>query len=102
MGSIEERMEVKFDKLFDLIADINKELKSILKIEERVGSHHNTLTRFGNDIDNLKSEVTAIKIQMAKNEGKDNIKKDYEKIIWRVCAPVITAALVGYISMGGF
>ena len=90
----------RIDQIFTVITDMKEELKQVLRIEERVDHHHDTLTRFGGDIEKLKERVNGIRLDMAERKGQIEVKRDYEKIFWRIVTPVITSALILYVTVG--
>ncbi len=51
----------------DEVKAIKKELRVVARLEERVGYHHETLGRFGANIDACTSDLSEIKIALAGN-----------------------------------
>lgn len=69
----EQRLWKSLDEISDRLTNIESKLSEIVRLEERVSSHQETIKRYGGLLDKLDDRVRSLENNQSEDKGKDRI-----------------------------
>lgn len=95
----EARLWKVLDSISDRLGSIEKQLSEVVRLEEKVNNHTETLKRYGNKIDQHDERLRDVENWQSKDEGKSRIGGKVVTIIAAFVSSVL-AAIIAYFVKG--